>query len=103
MYVLDQFGKSLYNISTASCIRLEYTKDNPKRYGKYAKFIAVIMLYYVNEGGCILAGYEDADEAEDAYTSFALAIANKDINVFDLNGALSTPPIEDEGPEIGAR
>lgn len=109
MYVLEQTGKAAYNISTASCIRLELTKDKPKRYGEYSKYAAVIMLYYINEGGCILGGYDSAEEAAAIYKAFVMAIADG-VNVFDLNGMLTEQPnnddeeigpIEIEAPQIG--
>lgn len=109
MYVLEQNGKAAYNISTASCVRLELTKEKPQRYGEYAKYAAVIMLYYINEGGCILGGYESAEEAAAIYKAFIMAIADG-VQVFDLNGMLTEQPeenyeeigpIEIDGPEIG--
>lgn len=109
MFVLEQKGRALYNVSTSSCIRLEFTKDNKKRYADLSKYSAVIMLYYVNEGGCLLGGYESEEEAKEIYRMFLLAVADG-VNIFDLNGLLTEDgkknevevnPIEIDAPEIG--
>ena len=105
MFVLEQEGGSAYSIDNAYAIRLEEVEKNKKRYEPYLDYAAVIIIYYNNEGGCVIAKYKEMEEAKAQFYDLLMAISEGAV-IYDFNGCLSEDDkrdketIDEEEPEL---
>ena len=103
MFVLEQTGVSAYSIENAYAIRLESVQKNKLRYQNYLDYEAVIVIYYNNDGGCVLAKYKNMKEANHVFCGMLKAMS-QGVTLIDLNGKITNPtpgPIDEQEPERG--
>lgn len=105
MFVLEQNGNSAYSIDNAYAIRVEQVDKEQKRYAAYLEYEAVIIVYYNNEGGCVIAKYKSLEDAYNQFYDLLKAISEGAV-VYDFNGCLSEDDrlnkstIDEEEPEL---